>query len=171
MGLFSFIKNKIISPVDNKDDAINNAGFQEGYGKRQMRERADAYVHSEPPNALKYMSDGSGYLYVTSLVYICRADQKMNADARNIIIEFIRKYSQDTETPSESIENQIRRWITPSRMQFAVNIKDIVEDKNILVLKDIYNYAVRIVATFKNSSDLQKKAIEKIKEAINALDH
>jgi len=171
MRLFSFIKNKIISTVDNKTDAINDAGLQEGYGKRQMRERADTNLNSRSPNAIKYMSDGSGYLYVTSLVYICRADQKMNADARNILIEFIRKYSQDIETPSVTIENQIRRWITPSRMQFAVNIKDIVEDKNILALKDIYNYSVRIVATFKNSSDLQKKAIEKMKEAITALDH
>jgi hypothetical protein len=163
MSLFSFFKRKESSPIHNTD----NITFPAEYGKKQMRERADSLLHSETPNAIRYMSDGSGYLYVGTLVYICRADQKMNSEARNIIIEFIRKYSRDEVTPNDAIENQLRRWITPSRRQFALDVNAIVESGKLDILRDIYSSGLRIIATLKKISELQEKAIEKLAEVAN----
>jgi len=160
MSLFSFFKRKENSPIPNTDSITIPAE----YGKKQMRERADNLLNSEPPNAIRYMSNGSGYLYVGTLVYICRADQKMNAEARNIIIEFIRKYSRDEDTLNEAIENQLRRWITPSKRQFALDVNAIIESEKLDVLRDIYSSGLRIIATLKKISELQQKAIEKLAE-------
>lgn len=162
MGFFSFIKKKE-SGVAQKADV---PALEVEYGKKQMRERADSLLNSVSPNALRYMSDGSGYLYVGMLVYICRADQKMTAAQRNIIIDFIRRHSRDENTPGEVIENQLRRWITASRRQFAVDANEIVAVGSIQILRDIHSSALRILATTKTISDTQQKAIEKLSEAV-----
>jgi hypothetical protein len=91
----------------------------------------------------------------------------MNSEARNIIIEFIRKYSRDEVTPNDAIENQLRRWITPSRRQFALDVNAIVESGKLDILRDIYSSGLRIIATLKKISELQEKAIEKLAEVAN----
>ena len=161
MGLFSFF-NKKREPTQNSV----KPSVEVSYGKKEMRKSADKLLSSRPPNAIAYICNGSGYLYVGTLIYVCRADQKMTANQRSILVEFIRRHSQDESALSEAIENQLRRWITPSRQQFALDLNVIIASGNGDVLRDIHSTSLRLVSELRTISDMQKKAIEKLTNAV-----
>jgi hypothetical protein len=157
--MFSFFKR-------SKEENKNSQEFQE-FGLKQMRRAADKKIADTAQNAVAYMSDGSGYLYVSMLVYICRAGKNMNKNQREIIIDLIRRYSKDNECPDEDIENQLKRWITPTRQQYAVDVNKIVEDGAVEIMEDLLCTSRLLLVDIKDVDSLQNNAIEKMESKFN----
>ena len=152
--MFSFFKR-------NKEEKKDTQEVQE-FGLTQMREAADRQIAASAPSAVRYMSDGSGYLYVSLLVYICRAGKNMNKNQRKVIVDFIRRHSKDNECPDEDIENQLKRWLTLTRQQYAVDVNKVVEDGVLEIMKDLLNTSKLLISGIKDVDSLQIKAIEKL---------
>lgn len=86
--MFSWFKKSKPKEEDAKEDIDSEVPE---FSWRRVRMETDRRISSSEPNVSMYMDDGSGYLHISMLVYVCRANRNMNKQQRKIIADFVRR--------------------------------------------------------------------------------